>query len=89
MARKSEIKCCTDLYNEVADDSSIVRMHAGSERVEDTRHTHFHIGLAVIGVPAGSQGSSRWAGQGRRRRAGGERRGDKRRREERRRAGED
>ena len=42
---------CANLNDEVADHSPVVRMHTWTECVEDARHTHFHLGLTLIGVP--------------------------------------
>jgi hypothetical protein len=41
------------LDDEVAYYSAVVRVHAGTEGVEDAGHTHIHIGLSVVSVPAG------------------------------------
>ena len=39
-----------DLNDEVADHSSIVRMHPRTEGVEDAGHTHLHVALRLIGI---------------------------------------
>ena len=39
-----------DLDDEVADHSSIVRMHPRTEGVEDAGHTHLHVALRLIRI---------------------------------------
>ena len=39
-----------DLNDEVADHSSIVRMHPRTEGVEDAGHTHLYVALRLIGI---------------------------------------
>ena len=39
-----------DLDDEVADYSSVVRMHPRTEGVEDSGHAHLHVTLRLIGI---------------------------------------
>ena len=41
----------TNLNNEVANDSTIIRMHPRTKRVENTRNTNFNFSLTFISIP--------------------------------------
>jgi hypothetical protein len=69
------------LDDEVTYYSAVVRVHTGTEGVEDAGHTHIHIGLSVVSVPAGMRrrrGTRAWQGS----REQGYFRGEERREEE-------
>ena len=49
--RMHKVYACYYLYDEVADYSAVVRVHARAEGVEYPGHTHLHLCLTLICVP--------------------------------------